>query len=134
MSTVPLSIARVSMQMQGSLLVGTLQSGQVNLLKVQQQLSTGQRLNRASDDPAAALGIESLRRQIAGNDNFSANLDFVGGFLSQADASLGSVSDLVIQAQGIASSQLGAGSSPDERAAQAEVVNSLLSQALALAN
>ena len=53
MSSVPLNVARVSMQMQGSLLLGTLQTSQLNLLKVQQQLSTGQRLNRASEDPGA---------------------------------------------------------------------------------
>src|SRR5215467_321996 len=97
-----LQVARVSMQMQGSLLLGTLQQGQVNLLKVQQQLATGQRLNRASDDPGAALNIESLRRQIATNDNYSSNLDFTSGFLSQADSALGDLNDLLNQAKSIA--------------------------------
>ena len=44
------------------------------------------------------------------------------------------LSDLVNQAQSIASSQLGAGSTADERAAQAQIVNSLLQQALDLSN
>jgi flagellar hook-associated protein 3 len=134
MSSVPLNIARVSSQLQGRLLMGTIQTNQVDMLKVQTQLSTQQRLNRASDDPAAALGIQSLKRQIAGNDNFTKNLNFVSGFLSQADATLGDVSDLITEAQSIASSQLGASSTPDERAAQAQVVNSMLQQALDLAN
>jgi flagellar hook-associated protein 3 len=134
MSSVPLNIARVSSQLQGRLLMGTIQTNQIDMLKVQTQLSTQQRLNRASDDPAAALGIESLRRQIARNDSFSSNLNFVTGFLSQADATLGDVSDLVTEAQSIASSQLGASSTPDERTAQAQVVNSMLQQALDLAN
>src|SRR3954462_11573253 len=119
MSVVPINVARVSMQMQGSLLLGTMQDGQVNLLKVQQQLATGQRLNRPSDDPGAVLSIENLKRQISGNDIYSSNLEFAGGFLSQADSSLGSLNDLINQAKSIASSQLGAGSSADERAAQA---------------
>jgi len=84
MSVVPLNVARVSMQMQGSLLAGTLQQGQVDLLKVQQQISTGQRLNRPSDDPGALLSIETLKRQMSANDNYSSNLDFASGFLSQA--------------------------------------------------
>src|SRR3954466_15509867 len=134
MSVVPLLNSRVSSQMSGSLLLGTLQQGQISLLRVQQQLSTGQKLNRASDDPAAAVNIESLKRQLANNDNFSKNLSFAGSFLSQADATLGSVNDLITQAQSIASSQLGARSSSDERAAQAQVVDSLINQALALAN
>src|SRR6187549_1736425 len=120
MSVVPLNVARVSMTMQGSLLMGTLQDGQVNLLKVQQQLSTGQRLNRASDDPGAVLSIESLKRQMSANDNYASNLGFAGGFLSQADSTLGTLNDLINQAKSIASSQLGAGSSEDERIAQAQ--------------
>src|SRR4051812_16467433 len=105
MST-PLQIGRVSMQMQSSLLLSTLQSGQVNLLKVQQQLATGDKLNIGSDDPGATLNIMSLKRQLANNDNYSSNLSFAAGFLSQSDASLGSLNDLITQAQSIASSQL----------------------------
>jgi flagellar hook-associated protein 3 len=134
MSSVPLAIARVSSQLKGSLLLGTLQSSQLALLKVGNQLSTGQRLSRASDDPAAALGIESLKRQLSTNTTYQSNLDFLSGFMSQTDATLGSVSDLVNQAQSVASSTVGSDTSPDQRAAQAEVVNSLLNQALQLAN
>jgi flagellar hook-associated protein 3 FlgL len=121
------------MQMQGSLLLSTLQNGQLSLLKVQQQLSSGDRLNMASDDPAAAVSIAALKRQINTNKGYAANLDFAAGMLSQADAALGGLSDLINEAQGIANSQAGL-TSADERAAQAEVINSLLTQALSLGN
>jgi flagellar hook-associated protein 3 FlgL len=134
MSIVPLSVARVSLQMHGSLMLTNLQQNQTDLLKVQQQLSSGQRLNLPSDDPAAALGIESLKRQIATNINYSSNLDFANSFLGQADSTLGSLSDLINQAQSIASSQVGSDVSADERAAQAQVVNGLINQALDLGN
>ncbi len=55
MSVVPLNIARVSMQMQGSLLLGNLQGTQLSLLQVEQQLSRGQQLNLPSDNPTAAV-------------------------------------------------------------------------------
>jgi flagellar hook-associated protein 3 FlgL len=132
--SVPLQVARVSMQMSGSLLLATLQSNQVNLLKVQQQLSTGQKLNLGSDDPGATLNIQSLKRQIAVNTTYSSNLGFASGMLAQTDSALGSLNDLITQAQSIASSQLGAGSTADERAAQAEVVASLVSRALDIGN
>jgi flagellar hook-associated protein 3 FlgL len=122
------------MQMSGSMLLATLQSNQVNLLKVQQQLSTGQKLNLGSDDPGATLNIQSLKRQIAVNTTYSSNLDFASGIMAQTDAALGSLNDLITQAQSIASSQLGAGSTADERAAQAEVVAALISQALDIGN
>src|SRR4051794_20993768 len=105
--SVPLAIARVSMQMQGSLLLSTLHSGQLGLLKVQQQLSSGNRLNQASDDPAAAVSIEALKRQINTNTGYTTNLNFASGMLSQADSALGGLNDLIIQAQGIANSEVG---------------------------
>ncbi len=132
--SVPLQIGRVSMQMRGTLLLSTLQNGQLNLLKVQQQLATGQRLNLGSDDPGATLNIQSLKRQLANNDNYSHNLEFAGGFLKQADDALGNLTGLISEAQSIASKQLGAGSSADERASQAEMVSSLLARALDIGN
>ncbi|HVX86038.1 MAG TPA: flagellar hook-associated protein FlgL [Phycisphaerae bacterium] len=134
MSVVPLQIGRVSMQMTGTLLAGTLNNTQSDLLKVQQQLSTGQRLTLASDDPTAAIGIMQLNRQLAGNTQYSSNLNFANSFLAQADGSLGTVSDLINQASSIASSEVGAGASSDERASQAQVVDSMITQLLNLAN
>jgi len=134
MSVVPVNVARVSMQMQGSLLLGNLQNTQASLLKVSQQLSSGQQLSLPSDDPAAALGIVSLKRQISDSQNYSSNLSFATGILGQADSSLSSLNSLINQAQSIASSQIGANSTPDQRAAQAQVVDSLLTQAMDIAN
>ncbi len=134
MSSVPLNIARVSMQMQGSLLLGNLQSTQLSLLQVEQQLSSGQQLNLPSDNPAAAVNIIGLKQQITDSTNYSSNLNFASGILGQADSSLGSLTTLINQAQSIASSQVGTGVTADQRSAQAQVVNSLLNQALDLAN
>ncbi|HVS72428.1 MAG TPA: flagellar hook-associated protein FlgL [Phycisphaerae bacterium] len=122
------------MQMTGTLLANTLNNTQSNLLQVQQQLSTGQRLSLPSDDPTAAIGIMQLNRQLAGNTQYTANLNFANSFLSQADNTLGSVSNLVNQASSIASSEVGAGSSASERSSQAQVVNSMITQLLSLAN
>ena len=134
MSAVPLDIARVSMQMQGSLLLGNLQNTQVGLLQVEQQLSTGQQLNLPSDDPTAAVNIIGLKQQITNNTNYTSNLNFAKGILGQADSTLSSLTNLITQAQSIASSQVSTGVTPDQRAAQAQVVDTLLNQAMELAN
>jgi flagellar hook-associated protein 3 FlgL len=130
----PLQIGRVSMQMQGALMLSTLQTSQVNLLKVQQQISTGDKLNLGSDDPGATLNIQSLKRQISVNDNYTANLKFGAGFLAQADSSLGNLNTLITQAKSIASSQVGSSVTADEREAQAAVVDSLLTRAMTVGN
>lgn len=134
MNVTPLPIARVSSQLRNSLLTSTLQGSQLSLLQVQTQMATLQRLNRASDDPAAALGMQYLRRQLTANKQFVADLQHAEGFLNTADAALGSLTDVLTSAKSIASAQVGLGSTPAEREAQAAVVDSLLSQTLALAN
>ncbi len=134
MNIVPLQVARVSNQLRSSLLLGTLQGNQYDLLTVQNQISTQKQLNRASDDPAAALGIDRLKRAIEANNQFNKNLNFASSFLNTADTSLSTLSDMILQAKSIASSQVGSSSTADERKAQAQVVDSLLQRTLDLSN
>lgn len=134
MSVIPVNVARVSMQMQGDLLMGDLQNTQSSLLTVEQQLSSGQQLNLPSDDPAAALGIVSLKRQISDSTNYSSNLNFASGILGQADSSLGSLSSLLNQAQSIASSDVNSTTTASQRAADAQVIDSIINQSLDIAN
>jgi flagellin-like hook-associated protein FlgL len=134
MSSIPLPVGRVSNQMRSALVLGTLQADQLSLLKVQQQIATGKRLNQASDDPGATVAILRLNNQVAANTQYTSNLGFAAGFLAQADATLGQVNTLVTQAQSIANSMVGSTATADQRKAQAEVVNSMLSQLMDLAN
>jgi len=114
--------------------LGTLQSNQLSLLKVQQQIATGQRLSLPSDDPAATVGIMGLNQQIAANTQYNNNLTFASGFLGMADSTLSNISTLVTQAQSIANSMVGSTATADQRAAQGQIVNSLLQQLQDLAN
>jgi flagellar hook-associated protein 3 FlgL len=134
MNVFPIPLARISTQLEKSLMLGQMQGNQSDLLTVQQQISTGQRLSQPSDDPAAATGIMQLRNQVSNSTQFDSNLTFASGFLNTADSTLSSVSDLITQANSIASQEVGSTAGADERAGQAGVVDSLITQALALAN
>ncbi len=134
MSVIPVNVARVSMQMQGSLLLGDLENTQQSMLTVEQQLSSGQALSLPSDDPAAALGIVSLKQQISDSTNYSSNLNFATGILGQADSSLGSLQSLLNQAQSIASSDVNTTTSSSQRTADAQVINSIINQAMDIGN
>ncbi len=129
-----MQFSRVTTQMQGSLLANLLQSDQAALLKVQTQISTGQRLILPSDDPAAAVGIQQLNQELAANTQYTSNLNFAQSFLNTADSTLGSLTTLVNQAQTIASSQVGSDATAAQRQAAAAVVDSLVTQAVDLAN
>ncbi len=134
MSITPIASSRVTQGMKSTALLDTLQIDQNSLLTLENQLSSGKRLSQASDDPAATVGIIRINTQITTSDQYSKNLDFANGSLSTADSTLTTLSNLVNQAQSIASSNAGSLTPASDRASQAQIVQSLINQALELAN
>jgi flagellin-like hook-associated protein FlgL len=127
---------RVTQQMKRNALLGSLQTDQSQLLTLENQLTTGKRLTQASDDPTAAVGIIRLNAQIQTTTQYSSNLNFANSSLGAALNSLTTLSNLTSSASTIASSSLNTGpnSSPAERASQAQLVDTLINQAIDLAN
>lgn len=107
---------------------------QKSLIDAQTQLSSGKRVNQISDDPAAGAIALQLNKTLKDSDVCLTNLKNVSTNLSQADASLSDVSDILRQAQQIASATVGSDVTASERAADAEIINSYYTQVLALAN
>jgi len=70
--------------------------------RAQRQVSTGVRVERASDDPAASARILKLRPPLARNLQFQRNLDTAQVRLGHADISLQRVDDLVSEARAFA--------------------------------
>lgn len=127
-------LARVS-NLQRTRQVGTAIAGtQKDLLKTQNELSTGRRLINPSDDPTDASLAQEVRKTLERREAYAANLDRSVSHLSQVDSSLGNLTDLLRQAQQIASANVGTDASADQRAGAAEVVQSIYSQAVSIAN
>ena len=126
--------SRVSDAFANSMLVGTLDSNQAALTKLQQQISTGQRLTSPSDNPSAAVGIEQLNTQLANSTQYNSNLQYAGGFLSTADSALTNLTTTLNQAQQIAGAQVGTTSTAAQRSAAAGQVGTLITAALDAAN
>ncbi|HEV8605085.1 MAG TPA: flagellar hook-associated protein FlgL [Tepidisphaeraceae bacterium] len=134
MSIIPLQLARVSNALRMNLSQRTITQTQRSLLDVQNQLSTGRRLTTPSDDPgdaAIAIQIRKLLEQRAG---FEDNLKQASSHLSEVDTTLGDMTDLLRQAQTLASANVGSDVSADQRAAAAAIVSSLYNQMLSVAN
>jgi len=66
---------------------------EVDLAGLQQQLASGQRVNRPSDDPVATRRAIAYRSQIRRNDHYLAATRDSQIFVSAADSTLGVVSD-----------------------------------------
>lgn len=65
----------------------------------QVQISTGKRIQRASDDPVAAARVGNIRTSQADNAAWSRNVSLGTALVDQADTALASVSSLLARAQ-----------------------------------
>ena len=86
------------------------------------------RVTKPSDDPVAAAVIGVLDNRLEGDTQRLRNMSHGGAVLNSLDTALGEINDTVLEAQSIASSQIGVGSDAGTRAAQAEVINQMITQ------
>mgnify|MGYP006273291399 CR=1 FL=1 len=134
MSSIPSNLARVSSGMVAGLVTRNLQRTNVELLRAQEQISTGLRVNRPSDDASVVGSIQLLERAAAHIDQQLKNLGQAQATIDNADQALGEVSDMLLEAQNIASSEVGFGATASTRQAAAAVVDSMIDGLLNLAN
>ena len=83
----------------------------------QAQVSTGDRLQRASDDPVATSRIAELSRTQANDSARARNINLGITLTAQADGQLRNMSDLLARSQELAVSGANAGLNPDSRTA-----------------
>jgi flagellar hook-associated protein 3 FlgL len=108
---------------------------QQQLLQVENELSSGLKINSPSDDPSGALLVQQLQRAVNQNQSYLNNIQSASNLYSVTDSTLGDVSTNVLtQAQQIASSDASTTTSASQRSSDADVVQSLINQMLSLAN
>lgn len=83
-----------------------------------ERLSTGLRINRASDDPAGLVRAEQLRGQIGALNQAIENTVSASNMMSTAEAALQQVSDLLIEVQDSVVFALSGSASPSQIAAE----------------
>lgn len=111
--------------------VGTLRA---EAEKLQEQMGTGERLSRSSDDPVAAARLRTLARgeRLAQIDQRSS--DLASTDLKMTDDALGSLATLVIRAKELATKAATETLSAEQRAAIGGEVESLRQAVLQIAN
>lgn len=115
----------------GSRQIGTLRARAESL---QQQIGTGERLERSSDDPVAAARLRMLARseRIASVD--TRNSQLAEADLSLTDQTLSSVADLVVRVRELAVQASGDTLSDEQRAAIGIEISGLRENLVLLAN
>ncbi len=92
-----------------------------------ERLSTGLRINRASDDPSGLVISEILRSQIGSLEQALENSNFASNLVGTADAALTEVSGLLVEIrQSIVFALNTGGTSPDQIAAEQDAVDAAI--------
>jgi flagellar hook-associated protein 3 len=134
MAILPTNLARVSNQLRANTSLNQIQRTQSQLMRVQNQMTTGRKINVPSDDPGAAMIAAQIRKTLEKRESYANNLRSATNTLSEVDATLGDMSNLILEAEQLASANIGDASTQAERESAATVVKSIFSQLLTLGN
>ncbi|MCG2579492.1 MAG: flagellar hook-associated protein FlgL [Marinobacter sp.] len=125
---------RISSQQVFSGGINRLQDLNVGLNKTSEQISTGKRVNRPSDDPVAAARILKLDQELARVDTYQRNAQLADNRLKQEENALASSIDVIQRVREL-TVQAGNGSlSPNDRNSIASELKERLGQLATIAN
>jgi flagellin-like hook-associated protein FlgL len=126
--TIPAIYGRVPTLLASQVSLRNATQTNIDLLNLNNQLSSGLRIDRPSQDPIAAAVVGVLDNRLEGDTQRLRNMSHGGAVLNSLDTSLAEMLETVQEAQSIASGQIGVGSDSGTRAAQAEVIDQMITQ------
>ncbi len=104
------------------------------ILNLQDQLATGQKVNRPSDNPLAARRAVNLRMEIAQNTQYLTNISTMGPFMQESETAVLTVERLRQRANELTIQGLSDTNGPLQRAQIAIEINQLLEDMLSQSN
>lgn len=129
MSSIPSNLSRVPNALASGLMLGSITRASIDVLDLQSKLSSGKRISRPSDDAIGTSAVSVLDDILERRTQRLRNLSHADSVLNNVDNALGDLSSLLIEAKGVASSQVGVGSDEETRRSQASVIDAILAEA-----
>lgn len=134
MTTIGIPSTRVSDIFVRQRLLSCVQTSQVALYDVLEQISTGKRISIASEDAPASARIISLQRLGERKEQVITNITTTKSYLSVTDSAMATISDLLTEAQGIGLSSIDTVATQEERNAAAEQIQAIIQQLMDTGN
>ena len=134
MAVSPINIARVSQGLRTNFTIESLRRNQRDVFLSQTQIATGRTFVNPSDDPVGAARVVDLSHALSQQNQFRANLQYGDNSLSAADAAIGEINDLLVQASSIALQNVSNLTSAAERSAEAELIANIRHQLQVVGN
>lgn len=131
---IPIPTTRVSDYLIRQRLVGQVQGDQLDLFRLQTQVSTGRRIFAPSDDAPAALRAIALQRTIQRKEQSQRNLTGSKSVLEVAETALNSVSDTLRNVRTAALESVSNLTSDESRQAAIATINAALSSLITSGN
>lgn len=133
-SIIPLPNTRVSGMLVRQRLLAQLQGDQLDLFRLQNQVSTGQRFTLPSEDAPAARRAMTLQRLLERKTQIRSNIDTGQSFLKSTDVALNNVAGLLGDIRGVALGVSGTTSTDSERQAAITEINRAIEQLVSVGN
>lgn len=134
MAILPIPTTRVSDYLTRTRLVEQTQSDQLDLFRLQNQISTGRRIFQPSEDGRSALRSITLQRSLERKEQLQINLSGTRASLTSAESSLNGVGTVLNDIRAQAISVAGTTSTEEERLTTRTDVLTALDQLVTLAN
>lgn len=129
-----MAVSRVTSQMLNQRVLRDLRSQTLRLLDLQQQLATGFRVNRPSDDALAARRAIAARSEISGNEQYITNISNISPFIRESETALGSTVNALQRTNELVIQGLNATNGQVQRDQIANEINQILEGVLEQAN
>ncbi len=105
-----------------------------DLVKANEIVSSGKRINKLSDDPIGMVQVLSLRESLANMEQLGRNISTGRNWLDGGETALGSVKELISDMKTLSIQMANGTAGADERNAAAAQVEGTLEQIVSLAN
>jgi flagellar hook-associated protein 3 FlgL len=125
---------RISNQAIQTRIINTIQGSIADIGRLERQITTGQRFERASEDPLAARSVMRLDSQLRASQQYGRNIDVARGRLTMEESALESLSNIISRAREIASQQSSSSATAGSVQAGIGEVQGLRQAAIDLAN
>ena len=134
MTSFPVGISRAPSLLLSQSSLARIEQTNLSLYRLSSQLSTGLAINRPGDDVVKSAAISVLDSRVERSNRQLSNLGYASDSLNTLDQALGEGTDLLNEAKSLALEQMNTGTTAEERANQAVVVQSLIDSMYRVAN
>ena len=116
------------------MVVASLQQQQEKIYNLQEQVSSGKKINAPSDDPVSAQQALDMKALIAANSQYSRNIETGNTWLAQMDSSLSDMNNVLVRVKELATQMANGTYDASARQNAANEIQQLKDQLISLGN